>query len=64
MDTKEAVQLRKQLELDILALLQKYRDQTGMTPTAVDVQVADVTVMGAGTERSMALTGVRVQVQI
>ncbi len=64
MDTKEAVQLRKQLELDILALLQKYRDLTGMTPTSVDVQVSDMTVMGAGTERSMALTGVRVQVQI
>lgn len=64
MTTEEAVALRKRLELDILALLQRYRDETGLTPTSVSVQTTDVTVMGRGTERSVALCGVRITVEL
>lgn len=64
MTTEEAVALRKRLELKILTLLQEYRDDTGLTPTSVDVQTTDVTVMGLGTERSVVLCGVRITVEL
>lgn len=64
MTTEEAVALRKRLELKILTLLQEYRDETGLTPTSVDVQTTDVTVMGLGTERSVVLCGVRITVEL
>ena len=63
MTTEEAVELRKRLELDVLALLQAYRDQTGITPTSVDLHRTDVSMLGSG-ERSIALTGVRITVEL
>lgn len=62
MTTDEAVALRKALERDLLELLQKYRDATGLTPVSVDVQKMDITACGGG--RSIALTGVRVTVEV
>ncbi|MBK8527904.1 MAG: hypothetical protein IPL57_12660 [Rubrivivax sp.] len=62
MTTEEAVALRKALERDLLVLLQKYRDATGLTPLSVDVQTADITTCGS--DRSIALTGVRVTVEV
>lgn len=62
MTTEEAVALRKNLEHDILALLQNYRDATGMTPVAVDVQRTDIKPFGGG--RSIAITGVSVIVEV
>jgi hypothetical protein len=64
MTTEEAVALRKALELDILALLQKYRDATGLTPTSVDVQTVDVTTVGANSPRSVLINSVRVTVEL
>lgn len=64
MTIDEAVELRKKLELDLLALLQEYREATGLTPTSVDVHAVDVMRLGAGTTRSMVLTGVRVTVEL
>lgn len=62
MTTEEAVALRKNLEHDLLALLQNYRDATGLTPVAVDVQRADIEPFGGN--RSIAITGVRVTVEV
>ena len=62
MTTEEAVALRKALEHDLLVLLQKYRDATGLTPVSVRVESTDVTLIGG--ERSVALTGVRVTVEV
>ena len=60
--TQEAVDLRKALEIDIFNLLQKYRDETGLTPNYVDAQTADVTQIGK--PRSLELIGVRVTVEL
>jgi hypothetical protein len=62
MNTEEAVAMRKALERELLSLLQKYRDATGLTPVSVDVQTTDITTCGS--ERSIALTGVRVTVEV
>ncbi len=62
MNTEEAVALRKALERDLLALLQKYRDATGLTPVSVDVQKTEMANFGA--DRSIAITGVRVTVEV
>jgi hypothetical protein len=62
MTTEEAVALRKALEHDLLVLLQKYRDTTGLTPVSVRVEPTDVTLIGG--ERSIALIGVRVTVEV
>ena len=64
MNTEQAVELRKRLELDVLALLQAYRRATGMTPTRVEVHHADVFVTGGDPSRSIALTGVSVTVEL
>lgn len=62
MTTEEAVALRMALERDLLAMLQKYRDATGLTPVAVAVRTAEVAPIGGS--RSIALTGVRVTVEV
>ena len=62
MTTEEVVALRKRLELDVLALLRKFKEDTGLTPASVDVQTIDVTALG-GTRR-MELCGVRVTVEV
>ena len=62
MTTEEAVALRNALERDLLALLQKYRDATGLTPVSVDLQKTEIT--NFGNDRSVAITGVRVTVEV
>jgi hypothetical protein len=62
MKTDEAVALRKALERELMTLLQKYRDATGLTPISVDVQTVDITPVGR--DRSIALTGGRVTVEL
>ena len=39
MTTTQAVELRKQLEIDILALLQKDEIETGLTPISLELVV-------------------------
>jgi hypothetical protein len=61
MDTTKAVELRKHLENEILAMLLTYRAATGLTPVRVDIKDTDVIFMG-GTER--VIRGVRVTVEL
>jgi hypothetical protein len=60
--TEEAVKLRKALENNLLKLLQQYRDSTGLTPVCVDLKTIEITAIGGS--RSIALTGVRVTVEV
>lgn len=63
MTTEEAVALRQRLELDMLQMLQKYRDETGLTPVSVHVHTTDLTKLDGG-ERSIAITGLRITVEL
>lgn len=63
MDTKEAVELRKQLEHDVLKLLKDYQEKTELTPTSVDVSVIHTTPMGGGPGRQMLISRVQVRVE-
>lgn len=60
--TDEAVALRQRLEVDLMALLQKYQDATGLTPKSVEVSTMEMT--GIDGSRSMALLSVRVTVEL
>lgn len=60
--TDEAVALRQRLEVDLMALLQKYQDATGLTPKSVDVSTMEMT--GLDGSRSTALLSVRVTVEL
>jgi len=64
MTTEEAVALRQSLEFDLLALLRTYQDATGLAPISVDLQTADITRIGPGSGRGVALLAVRVVVEL
>lgn len=62
MTTEEAIELRDDLERDLLALLQKYSGETGLTPTAAEIRTVDITTYGG--RRRLEITGVRVTVEV
>ena len=63
MDTKQAVELRKQLERDVLQLLKDYQEKTSLTPTAIDVDIIHTTPIGGDAGRQMLISRVQVRVE-
>jgi hypothetical protein len=62
--TQQSVDLRKRLQDDILALLAAYREATGLSPTRVDLQHADLWVGLGGIFDSPMITSVKVTVEL
>jgi len=63
MDTKQAVELRKQLERDVLQLLKDDQEKTSLTPTAIDVDIIHTTPIGGDAGRQMLISRVQVRVE-
>lgn len=58
-----AAQRREQLQRDLLTLLRRYREDTGLTPVHVDLETCESTRI-EHTAGRRELTGVRVTVQL
>jgi hypothetical protein len=62
MEIEQILELRKQLESDLLSLFQRFNKETGLIPDSIKLEHKDIVVYGKSDDR--ILLSVKVNVQI